>query len=188
MVRYEATKWSTPLSAMLANPVAATAVASGQIGVAGSRGYGHHLAQQVAARVGVVEPPSAVAAVGAVLHRQDGTRFYSGMYAGRAIPLGLVTALAPWVASGLGVVLLFVVAALAQAVDVLRGVVCRIPGMIAGDPSAPAATVRPPSCCLRERAQLRPDRRICPVPGFDNGLCRQREKSAADRLQDQPPI
>lgn len=63
---------------------------------------------------------------------EPGEVYYSRMYASRAVPLGVLAALAPFVFTGSAVQLILAAAALAQVFDALIGLSRKEWGMVAG--------------------------------------------------------
>ena len=79
--------------------------------------------------------PAALVKPGLIAPSGDGEaagRFYSSMYAGRAIPLGAAVGGAIWFLPAPSVVLLLGIAALAQIADIGIGSLWRLRGMIVG--------------------------------------------------------
>ena len=60
----------------------------------------------------------------------NGERFYAAMYASRALPLGLLTVVAPFVFNGSALQLVFAAASLAQIGDVVIGLKKQEWGMV----------------------------------------------------------
>ncbi|MGW7532293.1 hypothetical protein [Amycolatopsis sp. NPDC054798] len=92
-------------------------------------------ANAVVAVVSVVFAVVAAVRPAALSHSENpasGEKFYSLMYAARAVPLGGAAAIVPLLWSGPVCAVVLIAAAVAQVADVAIGVFRREPGMIAG--------------------------------------------------------